>query len=168
MKRLLLVPISTNGYNWGKFLHRPRKTPTFGRRRIELDISEELQQQILNEYAISGKLSAVRVCRDATGCSLREAKSTVEKLVDGHGKEISTKEDQKDQVLDHIFAGEKILAIKQYIGMTNVGLREAKEYIEELTEQLKIESPDQFTKNKTAGCLGLISVLILLAIHLFS
>lgn len=57
----------------------------------------------------------------------------------------------RDRINEAIFAGHKIEAIKLYREATGEGLREAKEFIETLTDKLHEEYPDKVPA-KTAGC----------------
>ncbi len=58
-----------------------------------------------------------------------------------------------------IFQGRKIEAIKLYRGMTGLGLKEAKDAVEELEKSLRASSPDKFTAAPQGkGCLGIIVV----------
>lgn len=71
-----------------------------------------------------------------------------------------------------MFAGRKIEAIKLYREATGEGLREAKEFIEELEGQLRTEEPDKFsTPPGGSGCAGVLLVVIgssvLLAVGVF-
>jgi hypothetical protein len=61
-----------------------------------------------------------------------------------------------------IFQGRKIEAIKLYRGMTGLGLKEAKDAVEELDRSLRASSPDKFVAGPQAkGCLGVIVVGLL-------
>jgi hypothetical protein len=69
--------------------------------------------------------------------------------------------DQTAAVLaDLIFRGRKIEAIKLYRESTRVGLKEAKEAIEELEASLRQASPEKFTvAPRGKGCFGTAAVL---------
>jgi len=62
-----------------------------------------------------------------------------------------------------IFQGRKIEAIKLYRGMTNLGLKEAKDAVEELEKSLRASAPDKFAAapQGKGGCLGIIVVGLL-------
>jgi hypothetical protein len=54
-----------------------------------------------------------------------------------------------------LFAGRKINAIKAYRALTGLGLKEAKDDIEELEAALRAKHPDKFTAAKPGGgCLS--------------
>lgn len=64
-------------------------------------------------------------------------------------------DEEMNQVLDAIYAGQKILAVKIYKEARNTGLAEAKQFIEQLTDELKQQHPERFSQSKS-GCLGLL------------
>ena len=61
-----------------------------------------------------------------------------------------------------VFQGRKIEAIKLYREMTGLGLKEAKDAVEELETSLRTSAPDKFTAAPQGkGCLGVIVVGLL-------
>lgn len=60
-------------------------------------------------------------------------------------------EDQRQEILDAIKQRRKIEAIKIYREATGVGLKESKDFIDELTAKLLEEDPDSIQAAK-AGC----------------
>lgn len=60
-------------------------------------------------------------------------------------------DEKRDQINEAIFAGHKIEAIKLYREATGVGLKEAKDFIETLTESLREQYPDRMP-DQAAGC----------------
>lgn len=58
----------------------------------------------------------------------------------------------RSQITESIFAGRKIEAIKQYRAAIGLGLKEAKDFIEALTEELHQECPEKFTVKPGTGC----------------
>ena len=61
-----------------------------------------------------------------------------------------------------LLQGRKIEAIKIYRQATGLGLKEAKEAIEELEQSLRIKFPDKFSAApKSGGCFGSAAVLCL-------
>ena len=65
----------------------------------------------------------------------------------------SPTDEQVQQIMEAVFAGQKIQAIKLYRQSTNCGLKEAKDFIESLQERLWQESPEKFASKPTAsGC----------------
>ncbi len=77
-------------------------------------------------------------------------------------------EEQRQEILTSIKSGQKIQAIKLYREQTGQGLKEAKEFIEELTKQLLEQNPDAIQSSK-AGCgTMMIAFSILLVVLTFS
>jgi hypothetical protein len=61
--------------------------------------------------------------------------------------------EQLDQIHNDLFAGRKINAIKLYREATNVGLKEAKDAVEAMADELYQRSPERFTRDpKAKGC----------------
>lgn len=71
-------------------------------------------------------------------------------------------EEQLKTLRELIFARRKIEAIKEYRELTNVGLKEAKDAVEEIEADLLKVSPEKFAP-KGKGC-GAAAVLCLVAI----
>lgn len=59
-------------------------------------------------------------------------------------------------ILDHIYAGHKIEAIKHYKDLRRVSLLDAKQFIEKLTVDLQEQSPEKFAPSPKSGCFGAI------------
>jgi ribosomal protein L7/L12 len=57
----------------------------------------------------------------------------------------------RDEINEAIFAGHKIEAIKLYREATGQGLKESKDFIEQLTETLREQYPGK-VPSATAGC----------------
>ncbi len=70
--------------------------------------------------------------------------------------ELST--EQRDAIIEDLYAGRKIAAIKVYRQATGAGLKEAKEFIDELQARLRQEQPDRFQTPKS-GCAGVVLLL---------
>lgn len=54
-------------------------------------------------------------------------------------------EEQAQEMTNAIFAGQKIEAIKIYKEATGTGLKESKEFVEDLERQLREECPEKFS-----------------------
>jgi hypothetical protein len=54
-------------------------------------------------------------------------------------------------IRDAIFAGRKIEAIKLYRKYTGLGLKEAKDAVEEIEGKLRLESPEKFLMDEPKG-----------------
>jgi ribosomal protein L7/L12 len=63
-------------------------------------------------------------------------------------------DEQLEQVADALANGNKIQSIKLYRAFTGKGLKEAKEFIDELIPKLKEHDPEKYARNldKPAGC----------------
>jgi len=71
----------------------------------------------------------------------------------------------KAEIIEAVFAGRKIEAIKLYREATGANLSQAKAFIEELTDDLREKSPERFkplSSGSSAGCGS--SALIFLAV----
>jgi len=62
--------------------------------------------------------------------------------------------EQLDQIHNDLFAGRKINAIKLYREATNVGLKEAKDAVEAMADELYQRSPERFTRDPKAKGYG--------------
>lgn len=65
-----------------------------------------------------------------------------------------------NEIMDCIYKGKKIEAIKLYIDARSVRLKQGKDFIETLTAELREQHPDKFQIPERTGCMG---VLIFLA-----
>lgn len=61
-------------------------------------------------------------------------------------------DDQMNEILELIFNNRKLNAVACYKKGTGESLLNSKKFIEELTERLKTESPDQFRPETKLGC----------------
>ncbi len=61
-------------------------------------------------------------------------------------------ETDAQKMTELIFAGQKIEAIKMYREASGLGLKESKDFIDQLEKQLREECPDQFTHAAKSGC----------------
>ena len=79
-------------------------------------------------------------------------------LIESSPRPINSVAEQR--ICDALFAGKKILAIKEHREATGAGLAESKEFIDVLDRQLRVESPEKFTAKKGLGCAGVIVLTI--------
>ncbi len=101
------------------------------------------------------KIAAVKLYREQTGSSLLEAKNAVEAIEAGSTlprAEMPAEGDWQRDVLRLLVDRKKIAAIKLYRQQMGVGLKEAKEAVEELGRRNGIES--------RGGCLGVLAFFI--------
>ena len=102
-----------------------------------------------------GLIYAVKMYKDATGCSLLEAKQACERIRDGRDPGERISDDQwMDGVLDALGEGRKLEAIKLYREKSGKSLKESKEFVENLAKELNLDMP--------SGCAGMILLLITL------
>ncbi|MCH5715334.1 hypothetical protein [Niabella hibiscisoli] len=113
-----------------------------------------LNKQIVEVAKASGKLGAIKYCKDLTGWSLDQCKKHVDSLVD-HGivEEWNTAESIEasvpttrldQQIIEIARTKGKLHAVKYYKDQTGKGLKESLEYID------KIVPPGTFKKQKAA------------------
>jgi len=73
-------------------------------------------------------------------------------------------EDQASRIKEALFNGNKIQAIKLYREQTGQGLKESKDAVEKLEDELRISSPGQFKTSAKTGCFSIIVVLVTVVI----
>ncbi len=68
-----------------------------------------------------------------------------------------------EAISDALASGRKIEAIKIYREATGKGLKEAKEFIEELIQKLEEHDPERFAKlSQSGGCSSMVMLSIVL------
>jgi ribosomal protein L7/L12 len=105
------------------------------------------------------KIEAIKIYRERTGVGLKEAKDAVEALGWGRAAQSGPESDRslEDELRSLLEQGQRIGAIKLYRERTGVGLREAKDAVEDLERRGIVVS-------QRAGCFGVIlGVLVFLA-----
>lgn len=92
------------------------------------------QYELQNLISAGKKIEAIKVYREIYGVGLKEAKDAVEAMERGQTPPASQPELYRqpslDQVRELVNAGNKIMAIKVYREIYNVGLKEAKDAVE--------------------------------------
>ncbi len=75
-------------------------------------------------------------------------------------KEIN--DEKRKEILDHLLNGRKIQAIKEIREVTGCGLKESKDFMDELQREIKEKYPDKIvaTNSTGCGCLVLIGFVI--------
>ncbi len=72
-------------------------------------------------------------------------------------------EQQRQAINAEIFGGRKIEAIKLYREATGVGLKEAKDAVEEIEKDLRQREPNKFAKPAgKSGCMSVVAVVAML------
>lgn len=59
--------------------------------------------------------------------------------------------DEIDEILDLIYAGKKLQAIKRYCDLRSASLTEGKQFIDELTAKLKETTPERFPSTQPSS-----------------
>lgn len=130
------------------------------------------REAILTEVKGGNKIAAIKLCREATGLGLAEAKDWVEKLETVPDAPLPTAgatEGSLSPVADLLFAGRMIDAIKLYREQVQpgAGLKESKEAVEQLEAGLRAQHPEKFTASaQKSGCSAVLAVLAMLVILL--
>jgi ribosomal protein L7/L12 len=73
-------------------------------------------------------------------------------------------EEDAKKMTEFIFTGQKIHAIKMYREASGLGLKEAKDFIDQMEKQLREECPENFTHAAKTGCSVLLAAGALLAV----
>jgi hypothetical protein len=68
---------------------------------------------------------------------------------------------QRQQIIVAIYANRKIEAIRLHRAATNSGLKESKEFIEELHARLWEETPEKFVSPPRSGCFGNAAIVLI-------
>ena len=84
------------------------------------------------------KIEAIKLYREQTGAGLADAKDAVEAMARGEAPPLraAMPPANSDTLENLIRAGRKIEAIKLYRAQTGVGLKDAKDHVEALAQQL--------------------------------
>lgn len=126
------------------------------------------REAILAEVKGGNKIAAIKLCREATGMGLAEAKDFVERLETEPNAPVSTAPEAGtlSLVADLLFAGRKIDAIKLYREQVTpgAGLKESKEAVEQLEAGLRAQHPEKFTAKAKSGCAMVLAVLAVLLV----
>lgn len=105
------------------------------------DPDEEVRRSVLE----GRKIEAIKRYREQTGLGLRQAKEVVDALEQELFMPGSTSsraaEDPDEEVRRFVLEGRKIEAIKRYREQTGLGLREAKEAVDALEQELLLPDP---------------------------
>lgn len=122
------------------------------------------REAILAEVKGGNKIAAIKLCREATGMGLAEAKAWLEKLETSPDAQLAPTSEAGalSSVADLLFTGRKIDAIKLYREQVKpgAGLKESKEAVEQLEAGLRVQHPEKFTAPaQKSGCTGVLAVL---------
>lgn len=126
------------------------------------DIPPESMDEIIKLIGAGQKLEAVKRYKNLRRTSLLEAKNFIEELTDRLEQEspgILAAPSELEEISELIYAGQKLEAVKRYRDQRSVSLVDAKQFIEQLTDELKQKYPDRFSTRSTTGCAGLIALM---------
>jgi ribosomal protein L7/L12 len=133
---------------------------------------QDLTEAIRAALAAGNKIAAIKLYREQTGLGLAEAKQAVERMESQFRQSAAPdvtlpptnppSRNQAGAIKEAILAGEKITAIKLYRAQYTTGLAETKRAVEEMEAQLRLASPELFTRPPASkGCLVLVPLLAL-------
>ena len=119
------------------------------------------KMKLLGEFQARGKIAAVKLYREWTGCFLVEAKNYVEKIQPNETPASTPTENdieiqQIDRILDAIQRGNKLEAVKIYKETNVASLAESKQAVENLMSQLGVEDTG-------SGCAKLILLAVIIS-----
>lgn len=134
-------------------------------------MTPDQHQAILAALKTGNKIEAIKLCREATGMGLAEAKDFVERLETSPEAPLAPAPEAGalSPVADLLFAGQKIQAIKLYREQVQpgAGLAEAKAAVEQLEAGLRAQHPERFTASaQKSGCAAVLAVFAVLVIVL--
>ncbi len=128
-------------------------------------MTPEQRQSIVGALEAGNKIEAIRLCREATGLGLADAKAMVERP--DFATLSTTTDDLSEGVMKEIagelFAGNKIAAIKRF--RTEVkpdsSLAEAKAEVERLEAALRLRQPERFSASANRkGCVAVLLAMV--------
>lgn len=126
---------------------------------------EPLASRVLDLLGRGLKIEAIKAWRESTGCGLREAKEQVERIEAGlppaqcralppaHPPELPA------EVHRLVAEGKQIEAIRLVRECTGIGLKEAKEQVDEIARIQGVSAPK-------SGCLGVLVLFLVAAASL--
>ena len=136
-----------------------------------MNLTPAQRQAIIAALQAGNKIEAIKLCREATGLGLAEAKDFVERLEISPETSLTSAPESGalSPVADLLFAGQKIQAIKLYREQVQpgAGLAEAKQAVERLEAGLRAQHPEKFTAAaQKSGCAAVLAVFAVLLIVL--
>jgi large subunit ribosomal protein L7/L12 len=119
------------------------------------EVGDDLESRVFSLMAQGQKIGAIKLYRETTGLGLKEAKEAVEAIERGARPPSAEVEpgDLDDEVASLVQQGRKIEAIRVYRKRTGVGLKEAKDAVEDLAARRGIVAQGG------TGCLGAVLIV---------
>ena len=177
----LQFPVREVGVPWRRNsrpsqVTRPFKRTNSVRKKKMENLPVHTRDAIKSALRLDQKIEAVKLYREATGCDLKTAKRLIEDVMFNVNATRQFPPDFKgidegevELILDEIFAGRKLDAVKRYKAASGCGLKASKEFVEDLTEKLKRDSPDQFqTVSSSSGCASVLLVSLVFGMAITS
>ena len=136
-----------------------------------MDITSAQREAIVAAINGGNKIEAIKLCREATGMGLAEAKDWVERLESSPDAPLPTSDALTGDlapVADFLFAGRKIDAIRHYREHVKpgTGLKESKEAVDQLEAGLRAQHPEKFSAKAKSGCAAVLAVLAVIIVLL--
>lgn len=125
-------------------------------------IPPDAMNEIIELIRDNQKLEAVKRYKDLRGTSLLAAKNFIEELTERlrqESPETFVATPDLEEIRKLIYAGQKLEAIKRYREARATSLYDAKQFIEQLTDDLKQKSPEKFSIRSTTGCAGVLALV---------
>jgi hypothetical protein len=120
--------------------------------------ASELEREVRSLLEQERKIEAVKLYRERTGANLLEAKNAVEAIEAGTTPRSEDGNDLESEVMRHLRKGETLAAVALYSQRKGVSQVDAEQAIELLAAKAGLQS-------RRAGCLGVISIVVLAAWH---
>ncbi|MCG6158515.1 ribosomal protein L7/L12 [Rubinisphaera margarita] len=73
----------------------------------------------------------------------------------------------RQRIVDALYTGQKLQAIKHYREATGVGLKESKDFIDGLEQTLRKEHPERM-QSTTSGCSSTASLLMIVVLAIIA
>jgi len=135
-----------------------------------MTLTPEQRAAIVAALKRGNKIEAIKLCREATGLGLAEAKEWVEQLETSPDAAVpgTAVQGELSPVADLLFAGKKIDAIKLYRERVEpgAGLKEAKDAVERLEAELRAQHPERFSAKAKSGCTAVLAALAAIVVAL--
>lgn len=148
-------------------------------------LPENVHREIVEAVEAGNKIEAIKIHREATGAMLKESKEFVDALARGETPPVSAggsarpaaassgdiPEEIQRRIVGAIEAGRKIEAVRIYREATGSGLKESKEFVDQLARSVKAASSGSGGKveashphAQSTGCGSSVFVLGLLGL----